>query len=172
MLNEKEKKKYETIEKVVNGFMTRKGAMFELDMSRQQIYRLIEKYNSEGEKGFIHKNRRKANPNKKDESLIKILEELYLEKYYDFNLEHFYEDYVFGKYDISYDVMLKRFKEDDIISPLASLICGIIGLVATFKLPRKFGWGVFTSILFVLFTLICMLVLAFGSSKYQGKIED
>ena len=119
MLNEKEKKKYETIEKVVNGFMTRKGAMFELDMSRQQIYRLIEKYNSEGEKGFIHKNRRKANPNKKDESLIKILEELYLEKHYDFNLEHFYEDYVFGKYDISYDVMLKRFKEDDIISPLA-----------------------------------------------------
>ena len=63
-------------------------------------------------------------------------------------------------------------KYEDIISPLASLICGIIGLVATFKLPRKFGWGVFTSILFVLFTLICMLVLAFGSSKYQGKIED
>lgn len=42
-----------------------------------------------------------------------------MEKHYDFNFEHFYEDHVFGKYDISYDVMLKRFTKDDIISPLA-----------------------------------------------------
>lgn len=51
--------------------------------------------------------------------MIKSLEELYLNDYYDFNFIHFYEDYIFGKYDISYDVMLKRFTEDDIISPLA-----------------------------------------------------
>ena len=59
------------------------------------------------------------NPNKKDENLIKTLEELYLEKYFDFNFEHFYEEHVFGKYDISYDAMLKAFTKDDIISPLA-----------------------------------------------------
>ena len=64
-------------------------------------------------------NRGKANPNKKDENLIRTLEELYLEKHYDFNFEHFYEEHVFGKFDISYDVMLKRFTKDDIISPLA-----------------------------------------------------
>jgi len=58
---------------------------------------------------------------------------------------------------------------EQILTSIASLVCGIIGIVATFKLPRKFGWGVFTSILFVLFTLICMLVLAFGSSKFEGK---
>lgn len=58
-------------------------------------------------------------PNKKDESLIKTLEELYLEKHFDFNFEHFYEEHVFGKHDISYDVMLKAFTKDDIISPLA-----------------------------------------------------
>ena len=119
MLNEKERKKYETIEKVVNGEITRKEAMAELSLTRQQIYRLIIIYHNDGKNGFSHKNKNKISKNKKDDSLIHELEELYLEKHYDFNFVHFYEDYVFGKYDISYDFMLKKFTEDDIISPLA-----------------------------------------------------
>lgn len=119
MLNEKERKKYETIEKVINGIMTRKEAMIELSVTRQQIYRLIIKYHTDGESGFSHKNKNKIPTNKKDKNLIEELENLYLENHHDFNFEHFYEDHVFGKYDISYDVMLKRFTEDDIISPLA-----------------------------------------------------
>ena len=119
MLNEKEKKKYETIEKVVNGLITRKIAMEELCLTRQQIYRLINTYKADGEKGFSHKNKGKIPVNKKSENLIKEIETLYIEKHYDFNFEHFYEDYVFGKYDISYDVILRKFNEDDIISPLA-----------------------------------------------------
>ena len=119
MLNDKENEKYNIIEKVVNGTMTRKEAMCELKKSRQQIYRLINLYYSEGKEGFIHGNRGKNNPNKINENLIKKLEELYLEDCYDFNFEQFYEEEIFGKYDISYDVMLKRFTSDDIISPLA-----------------------------------------------------
>ena len=119
MLNEKESKKYETIEKVVNGIMTRKEAMVELGITRQQVYRLIIKYHTDGESGFSHKNKNKIPANKKDRNLIEELENLYLKNHYDYNFEHFYEDHVFGKYDISYDVMLKRFAEDDIISPLA-----------------------------------------------------
>ena len=119
MLNEKEKAKYETIEKVVNGLITRNEASTKLKLSLKQIDRLKKIYYSEGKQGFIHKNRGKANSNKKDDELIKTLENLYLEECYDFNFEHFYEDHVFGKYNISYDVMLKRFTEDDIISPLA-----------------------------------------------------
>ena len=119
MLNDKENKKYETIEKVINGFMTRKEASIELKLSLKQIDRLKNIYYSKGKDGFIHGNRGKLNPNKKDENLIKTLEELYLEKYFDFNFEHFYEEHVFGKYDISYDAMLKAFTKDDIISPLA-----------------------------------------------------
>ena len=65
MLNDKEKKKYEIIEKVVKGTMTRKEAMIELKLSRQQIYRLINLYSSKGQEGFIHGNRGKPNPNKK-----------------------------------------------------------------------------------------------------------
>jgi len=47
------------------------------------------------------------------------LEELYLNDFYDFNFEQFYEKQVLGKYKISYNVMLKYFTCDDIISPLA-----------------------------------------------------
>ena len=119
MLNEKEKKKYEIIEKVINGLITKKEAMVELNLTRQQIYRLVIKYHADGEIGFSHKNKNKTPVNKKDENLIKELEKLYLEKCYDFNFEHFYEKKILGNYDISYDVMLKRFTEDDIISPLA-----------------------------------------------------
>ena len=119
MLNDKENKKYEIIEKVVNGILTRKEASIELKLSLKQIDRLKKIYHSKGKDGFIHGNRGKENPNKKDENLIKELEELYLEEHYDFNFIHFYEDFVFGKYDISYDVMLKKFTDDGIISPLA-----------------------------------------------------
>lgn len=119
MLNSKERKKYETIENVVNGIITKKEAMYELNITRQQIYRLINLYHSEGENGFIHKSRGKSNSNKKEDKLIEKLENLYLEKHPDYNLQHFYEDIVFGKYNISYDTMLTRFKGDDIISPLA-----------------------------------------------------
>ncbi len=118
-LNEKEQKTFLTIEKIVNNKITRKEAMYELNLSRQQIYRLINLYHSEGEEGFIHGNRGKENHNKTDDCLIEKLEEVYLENFYDFNFEQFYEKKVFGIYNISYDVMLKRFTHDGILSPLA-----------------------------------------------------
>ena len=119
MLNEYEKNKFDAISKLVSKEITVKEAMKLLNLQERQIYNLKKIYNKYGEKGFIHGNRGKDNPNKKDENLIKELEELYLKEHYDFNFIHFYEDYIFGKYDISYDVMLKRFTDDDIISPLA-----------------------------------------------------
>ena len=119
MLNEYEKNKFGTISKVVSKEITIKEAMDKLNLTERQIYRLKKIYIEQGENGFIHKNRGKANPNKIDNNLIEELENLYLEKHYDFNFEHFYEDYVLGKYDISYDAMLKIFTKDDILSPLA-----------------------------------------------------
>ncbi len=119
MLNEYEKNKYDIISKFVSKEITKKEAMEKLNLTERQIYRLKKIYVENGINGFIHKNRGKANFNKKDDKLIKELENLYLEKYFDFNFEHFFEDFVYGIYDISYDVMLKRFTKDDIISPLA-----------------------------------------------------
>ena len=119
MLNEYEQKKNDVISILVSREITVKEAMELLGLKERQIYNLKKTFKDQGKNGFIHGNRGKANPNKKDENLIKTLEELYLEKHYDFNFEHFYEEHVFGKFDISYDVMLKRFTKDDIISPLA-----------------------------------------------------
>ena len=100
MLNDNERKKYETIGKVINGEMTRKEASVELDLSLRQIDKLKKKYLITGEDGFIHGNRGKANPNKKEESLINELENLYLKEFYDFNFEQFYER-IFCKYSRS-----------------------------------------------------------------------
>ena len=119
MLNEYEQKKYDVISKLMSKKITIKEALELLNLKERQIYNLKKLFKEQGENGFIHGNKGKINPNKKDDNLIKTLEELYLNKHYYFNFEHFYEDHVYGKYDISYDTMLKRFTEDDIISPLA-----------------------------------------------------
>lgn len=119
MLNEYEKNKFDTISKVVSKEITIKEAMKKLNLTERQIYRLKKIYIETGENGFIHKNRGKENPNKKDNDMIEELENLYLQKHYDFNFKHFYEEHVYGKYNISYDTMLKRFTKDDIISTLA-----------------------------------------------------
>lgn len=119
MLNEYEKKKLDTIIKIISKEITMNDAVENLNLKERQIYRLKKLYLEQGEESFIHKNRGKENPNKKDYKLIEKLESLYLDKYYDYNFEHFYEDVVFGKYNISYDGMLKYFTKDDIISPLA-----------------------------------------------------
>lgn len=123
-LTNKEKYTYNIIGKVVNGDITRKDAMFELNKSRQQIYRLINLYHSEGEKGFIHKNRGRIPYNKKVHLIIDELKQLYLDEYFDFNLVAFYDELnekekYKGKYDISYSSLYNEFLSDDIISPIA-----------------------------------------------------
>lgn len=123
-LNEKEQKIFDIIDKVVNGTLTRKEAMFELNKSRQQIYNLIKIYNENGKEGFIHKNKGKIPSNKLDTNFIKELENLYLNEYYDYNFQAFYEELnenekYKGKYDISYSSLHMHFLNDDIISPTA-----------------------------------------------------
>ena len=121
MLNSTEQRKYEIIGKVVNGELTRKEAMFELNKSRQQIYRLIQIYEEQGEQGFIHKNRNKKSIRKINQSTIDELEDLYLTEFYDFNFIAFYEainekEKYKGKYNISYSTLYNAFLNDDIIS--------------------------------------------------------
>ena len=118
MSNDKDKEKIETIKMVVDGTMARKEASLKIDKSLRQIDRLKKIYLEEGENGLIHKNRGKENPNKTDDNIIQDLETLYLDEYYDYNFEQYYE-VINLNYSISYDVMLKRFTKDDIISPLA-----------------------------------------------------
>lgn len=122
-LNIKEQNTYETISKIINGELTRKEAAFELNKSRQQIYNLIKVYNEYGKEGFIHKNKGKIPSNKLSRPIIEEIESLYLDEYYDFNFEAFYEKLMEnkkykGKYDISYSSLHMHFLNDDIISPI------------------------------------------------------
>ncbi len=117
-LNNNEAKKLEVIKKIIKNEISINEAKDELNISRQQIYRLIQIYNTEGEQGFIHKNRGKNNPNKKDDNVIKEIESLYLNEYYDYNFEHFFEE-IENKYNISYSSLYRSFINHDIISPLA-----------------------------------------------------
>ena len=123
-LNHKEELVYEIIEKVVNGNISRKEAMFELNKSRQQIYRLINIYHSKGKNGFIHGNRGKKSEKRIEREIIDELEKLYLNEFYDFNFEAFFEEInekekYKGKYEISYSSLYNYFLNDDIISPIA-----------------------------------------------------
>lgn len=118
-MNEKEELKYITIRKIINNEITIKEAMYILNQSRRNVNRLVNKYKTEGKDGFIHKNKGKENKNKKSDKIINDLENLYLKEYYDYNFTAFYDE-IYEKYDISYDVMLKAFKKDDIISPLST----------------------------------------------------
>ena len=60
-----------------------------------------------------------------------------------------------------------------LITDISCVAWWIIGIVASFKFARNYGWGVCTSVLFVLFYGICILVLGFGSSKYiWNKSEE
>ena len=106
------------------GNITRKEAQYELNLSRQQIYRLINIFNTEGKSGFCHKNRGKNNITKKERNLIEELKQLYFNEYYDYNFIAFYDELnenkkYKGKYDISYSSLYREFLNDDIISPLA-----------------------------------------------------
>ena len=123
-LNHKEQFVYEIIGKVVNGEISRKEAMIELNKSRQQIYRLINIYHSKGKNGFIHGNRGKKSEKRIEREIIEELEKLYLNEFYDFNFEAFFEEInekekYKGKYDISYSSLYNYFLNDDIISPIA-----------------------------------------------------
>ena len=120
MLSKEEEKKYDTIEKLENGLISRKEASIELKLCLKQIDRLRVVYRTEGKAGFIHKNRGKTSEKKINRKMIEELEELYLNEYYDYNIEAFYEEITEKhNYKISYDLILKEFKRDDIISPLA-----------------------------------------------------
>ncbi len=123
-MNEHEEKKYNTIEKLERGELTRKEASFELDISLRQIDRLRIIYQKTGREGFIHGNRGKTSEKKIKRTIIEGLEQLYLDEYYDYNFEAFYDELMEnkkykGKYDISYSSLYREFLYDDIISPIA-----------------------------------------------------
>lgn len=61
--------------------------------------------------------------------------------------------------------------QQQLLTNIACAVVWIIYIVVKFKFARKYGWGVFASILYVLFNPICVLILGFGNYPYEGKEE-
>ena len=91
MLNDKERKKYDTIKFLVEFRITRKEAAISPGITLRQVDRLKNIFIKEGEKGFMNKNRNLQKANKIPEKTIEKLINMYLDEYYDFSLTAFYE---------------------------------------------------------------------------------
>lgn len=117
-LNEKERKRKEIIDSVINKKITQKEAALKLEITDRQIRRLIIKYYDQGDNAFIHGNKGKNSNKKIPEDLSTEIINDYLNNYSDYNFSHFYEEQGF-KYGISFATMINIFETNEIISPLA-----------------------------------------------------
>ena len=117
-MNEKEIKRKEIIDLVINKKITQKDAALKLEITDRQIRRLITKYYDQGDNAFIHGNKGKISNKKISEELSTEIVNIYLSYYSDYNFSHFYEEQGF-KYGISFATMINIFETNEIISPLA-----------------------------------------------------
>ena len=90
-MNYKEKLKYKTIIKIINGKIDKKKASIIIGCSERRVNQLINIYKTEGKNGFIHKSKNNIPINKLSLSFREKIVNLYKEKYYDFNFTHFRE---------------------------------------------------------------------------------
>lgn len=88
-LSEKEKKKVSIIQKVIAKELSCKEAALELEVSTRQITRWKKIYLTNGENGFIHKNRGKTSDKKTPNNIKEEIVSLYLSEYFDYNFTHF-----------------------------------------------------------------------------------
>lgn len=117
-LNHNEEKKQEIMQKLMRKKLTRKEASLLLEISLRQVDRLVKKFKAEGEKGLVHKSR--GNPRKKKikETQKNQMINLYLDEFFDFNFQHFYEENA-EELKMSYSTMFRTLSREDVISPEA-----------------------------------------------------
>lgn len=114
----KEKLKYKTILKIVNGKYDKKKAAIIIGCSERRINQLLNIYKTEGKNGFIHKSKNSSPINKLDTKFREKIVNLYNEKYYDFNFTHFREKLKeFENINIPYGTLYNILSENGIKSP-------------------------------------------------------
>ena len=117
-MNYKEKLKYKTIIKIINGKIDKKKASIIIGCSERRINQLINIYKTQGKIGFIHKSKYSVPVNKLDLSFREKIVNLYKEKYYDFNFTHFREKLRdIEKINIPYGTLYNILSESNIKSP-------------------------------------------------------
>lgn len=118
VLNEKEKQKRKIIKQIVNKEISKSNAEELLNLCRRQINRLIKKYLEEGDDAFMHKNKGRISDKKISTEIVDKIKNLYIEKYYDYNFTHFYEE-TSKELGVSFITVCNVLNEADIISPEA-----------------------------------------------------
>lgn len=117
-MNYKEKLKYKTIIKVINGNIDKKKASIIIGCSLRRINQLINIYKTEGKSGFVHKSKNKIPVNKLDSKLRNKIISLYKEKYFNFNFTHFKEKLLeLENINLPYGTIYNILTEVDIKSP-------------------------------------------------------
>ena len=117
-MNYREKLKYKTIIKIINGKIDKKKASIIIGCSEKRINQLINIYKTQGKFGFIHKSKYNIPFNKLDSSFREKIVNLYKEKYYDFNFTHFREKLRdIENINIPYGTLYNILSEGNIKSP-------------------------------------------------------
>ncbi len=117
-MNYREKLKYKTIIKTINGKIDKKKASIIIGCSERRINQLINIYKTQGKFGFIHKSKYNIPVNKLDSSFREKIVNLYKEKYYDFNFTHFREKLRdIENINIPYGTLYNILSEGNIKSP-------------------------------------------------------
>ena len=84
-----EQEKYVVIKNLVDNNGNKNKAAIKLGISKRQIDRFILKYKENGKSAFVHGNRNRKPSTTLDKSLSLLILQLYKEKYYDCNFNHF-----------------------------------------------------------------------------------
>ena len=84
-----EQEKYVVIKNLVDNNGNKNTAAIKLGISKRQIDRFILKYKENGKSAFVHGNRNRKPSTTLDKSLSLLILQLYKEKYYDCNFNHF-----------------------------------------------------------------------------------
>ena len=120
VLRMNEYNKYLIIKKLVENNGNKNNAAIKLNLSRRQIDRLIIIYKEKGKSGFVHGNRGHIPTKALDKSISENIILLYMNKYYDFNFNHFKKflekkENIFVSYKFIYNLLSK----EGILSPKA-----------------------------------------------------
>ncbi len=113
-----EQEKYEVIKNLVDNNGNKNTAAIKLGISRRQINRLILNYKENGKSSFVHGNRSKKPSTTLDKSFSSKIIQLYKEKYYDCNFNHF-KDLLneWENIQVSYNYLYTLLMRENIHSP-------------------------------------------------------
>lgn len=118
-LNMNEQNKYEIIKNLVDTNGNKKRAAIMIGCSLRNVYILINNYKKYGKIAFSHKNKNRQPKHTISKDLSMKIIDLYKNKYFDYNWQHFSEKLLDEGINISYSALYNLLKKAGFLSALA-----------------------------------------------------